>query len=154
MNTPVAPVAPVVLVAPGGPIALKVPVVRSRRRVGGCGADDGFVTVVVAGLLLVLVCLGGVGASLEAVAVARHRAAAAADLSALAGARHRLEGQQQACAAAVRVARAQGARLEDCVLDGEVVTVTAVVRPPGPVGRLGVARSRARAGPVSATGGG
>ena len=110
--------------------------------------DGGFVTVAAAGLLVVLVGLAGVAASLGAVEVARHRAAAAADLAALAGARHRLEGKGPACAAAVEVARAQGAELEACELDGEAITVQAGVRPPGPVGRFGVAHARARAGPM------
>ena len=106
-------------------------------------------TVVVAGLLLVLVCLGGLAATLGSVAVARHRAAAAADLSALAGARHRLEGQAAACRTAAQVAWAQGARLEGCVLEGLGLTVSVVLRPAGPLGRFGAARSTARAGPVS-----
>lgn len=110
--------------------------------------DGGFVTVAAAGLLMVLVGLAGVAASVGAVEVARHRSAAAADLAALAGARHRLEGKDPACAAAVEVARAQGAELEGCELDGEVMTVQAGVQPPGPVGRFGVVHSRARAGPT------
>ncbi|WP_374200907.1 Rv3654c family TadE-like protein [Streptomyces bambusae] len=57
--------------------------------------------------------------------VARHRAAAAADLSALAAATSWSRGPQAACAAAARVARAQGAAVTACELTGEVAEVTA-----------------------------
>jgi secretion/DNA translocation related TadE-like protein len=106
--------------------------------------ESGFVTVAVAGLVLVLVAFGGVVATLGAVAVARHRAAAAADLAALAGAAHVLEGPARACRAARDVASAQAAVLSRCRLDGAVLTVEVAVR----LGALGAARSRARAGPV------
>lgn len=105
-------------------------------------------TIAAAGPLVVLVGLAGVAVRLGAVEVACHRASASADLAALAGARHRLEGQGSACAAASEVVRAQGAELEGCELDGQAVTVQAGVRPPGPVGRFGVAQARARAGPM------
>jgi secretion/DNA translocation related TadE-like protein len=106
--------------------------------------EAGFVTVAVAGLVLVLVAFSAVVATLGAVAVARHRAAAAADLAALAGAAHVLDGSARACGEARLVASAQSAALSSCRLDGAVVTVEVAVR----LGRLGAARARARAGPV------
>ncbi|WP_373304099.1 Rv3654c family TadE-like protein [Streptomyces subrutilus] len=57
--------------------------------------------------------------------VARHRAAAAADLAALAAAATWAHGPERACAAALRVARAQDAALNTCRLSGEVAEVTA-----------------------------
>lgn len=102
--------------------------------------DGGFATVAVLGLTAVLLAVGALLTTLGTIAVARHRAASAADLAALAGARHVLEGT--ACAAAARVAALQSAVLEDCVADGTQLTVRVGV----PVGPLGTARARARAG--------
>ncbi|NJP74042.1 flp pilus-assembly TadE/G-like family protein [Streptomyces sp. C1-2] len=74
--------------------------------------------------------------------VVRHRAAAAADLAALAAADRWTEGGGSACDTAGRVARAQGARLVRCGIEGEVSDVTAASgRAPFTV------RVRARAGP-------
>ena len=112
-------------------------------------AEAGFATLVVLGLAGALLAFGGLLASLGAVAVARHRAAAAADLAALAAAGHLLEGTGRACGAASAVARGQRATLLSCTSDGTTVTVVAEVRPPGPLGRLGAARSIARAGPAA-----
>lgn len=109
--------------------------------------SGGFVTVAVLGLAMALLAFGGLLAALGAVAVARHRAAAAADLSALAAAGHVLEGPSGACAAAARVARAQAAALVTCTTIGSTVEVRVRVTPPGPIGRLGAATSTAIAGP-------
>jgi secretion/DNA translocation related TadE-like protein len=111
--------------------------------------EDGFVAVATAGLVLVLVCVAALLASLGAVAVARHRAASAADLAALAAAQHVLEGQVVACRRAQQVADAQGAALRFCVVDGQEVSVEVTVRPAGRIGELGPARARAKAGPDS-----
>jgi secretion/DNA translocation related TadE-like protein len=111
--------------------------------------DAGFVAVATAGLILVLVCVAALLASLGAVAVARHRAASAADLAALAGAHHALEGVGPACQVARRVAEAQGAHLDSCVLEGQQVLLAVSVRPAGRIGELGVARARAKAGPAA-----
>jgi secretion/DNA translocation related TadE-like protein len=105
--------------------------------------DRGFVAVAVVGLAAVLLAAGLLVTTLGAVAVARHRAASAADLSALAGAQHVLDGT--ACDAARRVASAQHAVLTDCSVAGSEVSVVAAVQVPG----LGTAEARAKAGPVS-----
>lgn len=104
--------------------------------------------MLVLALACALLALGGTLAVLGAVAVSRHRAAAAADLAALAGAAHLAEGQVRACQAARRITRAQAAVLLECTSDGTTLFVLAAVRPPGPLGALGVARARSRAGPV------
>ncbi|MET9621244.1 MULTISPECIES: Rv3654c family TadE-like protein [unclassified Streptomyces] len=91
------------------------------------------------------VVFGAVLALGQAVA-ARHRAGGAADLAALAAAgRAALWGERDACAAAARVAGAQGAALVRCSVRGDVADVTATVRvgPYAPV-------VRARAGPAEA----
>ena len=118
---------------------------NGHRRPDGTADDDGFVTIVLVGFVLVLVSLAVVVTALGAVAVARHRAAASADLAALAAAVHVLDGG--ACGAARVVAQAQGAELEACRVDGLDVEVVVSVRPPGRLGELGAARARARAGP-------
>ncbi len=113
----------------------------------GAAQDVGFVTVAVLALALALLAFGAVLASVGAVAVARHRAAAAADLAALAGAVHASHGQAAACSVAARVALAQSAELTKCLLVGRTVEVRATVRPPGPLGTLGAATATAQAGP-------
>lgn len=118
----------------------------SRLRVHG--GDGGLATVLVLSLAAVLVLLGAVTSAVAAVAVARARAASAADLSALAAAAVTLEGPAAACERAERLASRAGARLTSCQVDGDLVQVVAQVRPPGPIGRLGTASARARAGPV------
>ena len=110
--------------------------------------DAGSGSVLVLTLTAVLLLVGVVTTSLGAVAVARQRAASAADLSALAAAGQALEGAAASCARAAEIARRVEAELTACTLDGDVVDVVAEVRPPGPLGRLGTARARARAGPA------
>lgn len=122
-----------------------------RRADHPCG-DDGVATVLVVALCAVLIMVGAVTASLAAVAVARHRAASAADLSALAAAAAVLDGPAAACQRAHRLAVRVGARIASCSVDGDVVQLVAQVRPPGPIGRWGTATARARAGPVRAGG--
>jgi secretion/DNA translocation related TadE-like protein len=110
--------------------------------------DAGAATVLVLALCSVVLLAGSVAAGLGAVAVARHRAASAADLAALAAAARVLEGRDAACAAATRTARAAGATVRSCRLEGWEAVVEAAVVPPGRVGALGTAVVSARAGPV------
>lgn len=110
--------------------------------------ERGFVTVAVTGLMAVLLSVTGAVALLAGVAVARHRAATAADLAALAAASHALEGPAVACRAAGAVAAVHGAQLSRCELLGDEAVVEVRVSPTGPVGRWGHARGVARAGPV------
>jgi secretion/DNA translocation related TadE-like protein len=117
----------------------------TRRRPLG---EEGFVTVAVVGLLLVLLCLGGLTATLGSIAVLRHRAAAAADLAAMAAAKHALEGQAAACDAARLVAGRQGAVLRSCHLEGWDAVVSVQIAAGGRLAGLGRADGRARAGPV------
>lgn len=110
--------------------------------------EAGFASIAVAGLLLVLLAVSSLVAVLGAVAVARHRAASAADLSALAAAAHALEGTGPACRAAAHIAQRQGARVRACWVEGLAVVVEVSVRPSGPLGSHGEARAISRAGPT------
>lgn len=117
--------------------------------VTGSGSDRGAGAVLVLGMAALLTLVAATAAALIAVAVARQRAAAVADLAALAAAQHALEGPEVACGWAGRTSAADAGRLVSCRLEGDVAEVTVEVRPPGPLGRLGAATSRARAGPAS-----
>ncbi|MFC9796734.1 Rv3654c family TadE-like protein [Streptomyces sp. NPDC127584] len=90
------------------------------------------------------VVFGAVLALGQAVA-ARHRAGGAADLAALAAADRALWGEAEACAAASRVAAAQGAELVGCAVRGDLAEVAARV-----VGGPYRPEVRSRAGPSPA----
>jgi secretion/DNA translocation related TadE-like protein len=120
----------------------------------GARGDDGVAAVLVLCVASLLVLAALVFASVAAVAVARQRAASAADLSALAAAQAALEGPAVACARARALAQRVAATVTSCRLDGDVAEVVAEVRPPGRLGELGAARSRARAGPANRLAGG
>lgn len=120
---------------------------RRLRDVRASG-DRGATAVLVLTLATLVALLGATASALAAVAVARQRAAAVADLAALAAAQHALEGQATACGWASRTAAADGGTIVRCTLDGDVAEVVAQVRPPGRLGQLGAATSRARAGPA------
>lgn len=112
------------------------------------GRDRGSATVLVLALVLVSGFLATAATGLGAALLARHRAQAAADLGALAGADVLLgRTAGAACEMAARVVRANRAGLHGCQVRGLDIVVATSVRPAGPVGRLGPARARARAGP-------
>ncbi|MBM7517230.1 Rv3654c family TadE-like protein [Nocardioides nitrophenolicus] len=111
-------------------------------------------TVAMAGVLLLTGAAAGV---VGALVVAHRRAQAAADLAALASATSLATGGATAaspgpCAAAVDIARANGARLVSCWVDDLDVTVE--VRVPGPrwLGQTHDLSATARAGPATARG--
>lgn len=112
-----------------------------HRRAGEVGAA----TVLAVALVALLVSFA-VACGLAVAAVGTHRRAeAAADLAALAGAQA-VQSGDDGCAAARRIARANGARLDRCLLLGFDVVVT--VRVAGPALAGGDALlARARAGP-------
>ncbi|GAC1442941.1 MAG: hypothetical protein NVSMB55_15020 [Mycobacteriales bacterium] len=110
-------------------------------------ADRGSASILALSLASVLALIGALTAGVGAVAVARHRAASAADLAALAAADRALDGPAVACAAARRTADDVAARLETCTVTGDVAEVVVAVRPGGAIGSWGRARSHSRAGP-------
>ncbi|MFF0823768.1 Rv3654c family TadE-like protein [Micromonospora haikouensis] len=115
-----------------------------------CGGDRGGATVCLLAVGLMFVIVGVFGAAVEAARVARQRAAVAADFAALAAAAQALTGGEVACASADAVARANGARLAGCRLDGlDAVVATEVTVTPVP-GLTRVATATARAGPARA----
>ncbi|MET9377694.1 Rv3654c family TadE-like protein [Streptomyces sp. NPDC002992] len=111
----------------------------------GLRGDRGFATVWTAFAACVLCVVFGAVLALGQAVAARHRAGGAADLAALAAADRALWGEETACAAAARVADAQGASVLRCSVRGDVADVTAAVR----LGPYAPA-VRARAGPSEA----
>ncbi|MGW6570080.1 Rv3654c family TadE-like protein [Streptomyces sp. NPDC054975] len=114
-------------------------------RVRGAGRDRGVATVWTAFAACVLCVVFGAVLALGQAVAARHRAGGAADLAALAAADRALWGDKAACAAAARVAAAQGAAVLRCSVRGDLADVTAAVR----LGPYAPA-VRARAGPPGA----
>ena len=109
------------------------------------GSGTVLALTIIAALLVVTVVIAG----LIGVVSANRRASAAADLSALAAAdayRGLTEGDP--CAVAADLAERHGAHLESCTFPDrpETVEVTVAVLVAGPMGVLGPARVRARAG--------
>ena len=98
------------------------------------------------GAALVLA-ITAVAIHLGAAVLARQRAETAADLAALAGAALVLRGPDLVCAGVVRVAGANRAIVDSCVVQGTDVLVSVVARvQAGPIS--GTVSARARAGPV------
>ncbi|WP_327162822.1 Rv3654c family TadE-like protein [Streptomyces zaomyceticus] len=113
----------------GSPGGARSPVGGRGRR--GPRADRGAATVWAAFAACALCVVFGAVLALGQAVAARHRAGGAADLAALAAADRALWGEAEACAAAFRVASAQGAELVGCAVRGELAEVTArVVRGP------------------------
>ena len=109
------------------------------------GSGTVLALTIIAALLVVTVVIAG----LIGVVSANRRASAAADLSVLAAAdayRGLTEGDP--CAVAADLAERHGAHLESCTFPDrpETVEVTVAVPVAGPMGALGPARVRARAG--------
>jgi secretion/DNA translocation related TadE-like protein len=109
--------------------------------------DRGSGTIYVLAMVAVVVLLTSAGLGLGQALVARHRAAAAADLSAISAASRVLDGPVSACKTAALVARAQGARLTRCRIDGEVADVTVEILS-GLLSAYYPATGAARAGPA------
>ena len=112
-------------------------------------SEEGSGTVLALTIIAVLLVVTVVIAGLIGVVSANRRASAAADLSALAAAdayRGLTEGDP--CAVAADLAERHGAHLESCTFPNrpETVEVTVAVPVAGPMGALGPARVRARAG--------
>ena len=112
-------------------------------------SEEGSGTVLALTIIAVLLVVTVVIAGLIGVVSANRRASAAADLSALAAAdayRGLTEGDP--CAVAADLAERHGAQLESCTFPNrpETVEVTVAVPVAGPMGALGPARVRARAG--------
>jgi secretion/DNA translocation related TadE-like protein len=110
--------------------------------------DAGVATVLALGLASAVATAGVGGLLLAGAVAARHRAETAADLAALDAASHVVDGPGAACRAASVTARAGGASLSGCRVDGDVVEVRVSVPFPGPLAGLGPATARARAGPA------
>ncbi len=112
----------------------------SGRSVSERGSAS-LLTVTMAGLL---VFVGGALAGVTALVVDHRRAQSAADLAALAGA----GSPADPCAAAARIAVANGARLVDCAPAGADLVVTVAVTSAAWPGRALTVSAQARAGPA------
>ena len=111
--------------------------------------EEGSGTVLALTIIAALLVVTAVIAGLIGVVSANRRASAAADLSALAAAdAYRGLTAGDPCAVAADLAERHGARLESCTFPDrpETVEVTVAVPVAGPMGVLGPARVRARAG--------
>ena len=112
-------------------------------------SEEGSGTVLALTIIAVLLVVTVVIAGLIGVVSANRRASAAADLSALAAAdAYRGLTAGDPCAVAADLAERHGAHLESCTFPDrpETVEVTVAVPVAGPMGALGPARVRARAG--------
>jgi secretion/DNA translocation related TadE-like protein len=97
---------------------------------------------------LVLLLSGLFGATAAAARVARQRASVAADFGALAAAARVLAGERVACAEAVEIVRANGARLVGCWFEGLDALVTAELTVRLVPGLDRPATATSRAGPL------
>lgn len=112
-------------------------------------SEEGSGTVLALTIIAALLVMTVVIAGLIGVVSANRRASAAADLSALAAAdAYRGLTAGDPCAVAADLAERHGAHLESCTFPDrpETVEVTVAVPVAGPMGALGPARVRARAG--------
>lgn len=114
---------------------------RSQR-----ARDRGAATVLAVSIVALVLVLTGGALVVGSVVIASHRARLAADLGSLAGASAAQDGSSSAaaCSAARQVARANGALVQACSVDGVDVELTVCVDAslwPAP------ATARSRAGP-------
>lgn len=145
MLTPALKAAAVVKKAPAMMVNKSSGLAWSAEEHSEEGSGTVLALTIIAALLVVTVVIAG----LIGVVSANRRASAAADLSALAAAdayRGLTEGDP--CAVAADFAERHGAHLESCTFPyrPETVEVTVAVPVAGPMGALGPARVRARAG--------
>ena len=114
---------------------------------GRRGRDDrGSASMLVVVHLTVLLVLGCALAAVGGLLVAHRRAQAAADLAALGAASALAEGRD-GCARAGELARANGATVSGCRVDGREVRLRVQVPGPRWGGRRPVLSAEARAGP-------
>ena len=111
------------------------------------GNDRGVATLFMCMGAALVLAVTALAIHLGAAVLARQRAETAADLAALAGAALVLQGPDAVCAGVVRVAGANGAVVDSCVVQGTDVLVSVAARvQAGPIS--GTVAARARAGPV------
>lgn len=111
---------------------------RRRGRPWFLASEDGYATVVAAGIIAAVASLLLAVAAAGSAVAARHSAQVAADLAAVAGAFELAQGRD-ACSKAESVAGHNGARLTGCTVDGRDVEATATVRGRSTVARAGPA---------------
>jgi len=120
---------------------------RPRRGCRGGRGQRGAASLFAVACLAVLMVVGAALGVVAAMVHAHRVAQSAADLAALAGASAVAEGGD-ACGAAGRIAAANGAGLEGCLVSGLDVAVTVTVDGPRWLGQSGDLAAEARAGPA------
>lgn len=100
--------------------------------------EEGYATVVAAGIIAAVASLLLAVAAVASLVVAQHEAQVAADLAAVAGAWEVAKGRD-ACTQATEIAALNGAELGSCDVDGRDVEVTARLRGRSAVARAGPA---------------
>ncbi|WP_412099599.1 Rv3654c family TadE-like protein [Corynebacterium aurimucosum] len=111
---------------------------RQRSWAQILAGEEGYATVVTAGIIAAVTSLLLAVAAVGSAVVARHEAQVAANLAAISGAWEVAKGRD-ACTKATEIAALNGAELDSCDVDGRDVEVTTQLR-----GRSAIAR----AGPV------
>jgi secretion/DNA translocation related TadE-like protein len=111
---------------------------RQPGRLKPLGGEDGYATVVTAGIIAAVTSLLLAVAAVGSAVAARHTAQVAADLAAVAGAWEVAKGRD-ACSKAEEVAALNNARLDSCVVDDRDVEVTANLRSRSAIARAGPA---------------
>lgn len=102
------------------------------------GNDNGHATITTAGMIVVILSLGGVACSAAANVIQAHQAQNAADLSAVAGAHANIAGES-ACVVARHVAERNDASIRQCDVQNQDVVITT---------QVGIAQAKAKAGPL------
>lgn len=110
--------------------------------------ERGAATLLVLAIALTVMAGGAVAALAGVTVQLRHRGAFAADAAALAAAVRSTDGSTAACAVAAEVARADGARLTSCTVQGSVADVAVEVGLPRWLLWSAPVRLNARAGPA------
>jgi len=120
----------------------------NRSDAPSAGRDRGSGSLWLLAVGLLLVSAGTFGAAVGAARVARHQARVAADFGALAGAARTAEGAETACVRAAEFARANGAQVARCGVDGLEVQITVELSVTPLPGMVRADTVTARAGPV------
>ncbi|WP_084471888.1 Rv3654c family TadE-like protein [Haloglycomyces albus] len=111
--------------------------------------ERGSATIIVVAVIAAIVVIALAWGAVAQARAARHHAKMAADTASLAAAQHLSLGEASACRAATRMAERNSARMRDCSVDGEAVSVTVSYRDTVVSGGVISAEAHARAGPVT-----
>jgi secretion/DNA translocation related TadE-like protein len=123
---------------------------RGPSALGQRPGDGGSATIWTLAACALIATFGLTALTAAGAVAARHQARTAADLGALAGAPWTVALPDRACPVAVDIARANGADVVSCHVDGVDIRLTVSVPVAGAPTGLDRATATARAGPISA----